>query len=109
MAFPLTPGQSADMSMLAATLDQVRVPGAAGLPRTRPERVITDKCRPSRANRAWLREHGIAARDDQIAHRRGRPSRPIEFGGEQQQRYRDLNVVQRCFNKLEQWRGIAMR
>ena len=113
LAFVLTPGQTADTTMLAATLDQVRVPGALGRPRTRPDRVIADKGYPSRANRAWLRERGIAAtipeRDDQIAHRRKRRGRPIDFGDEQQHRYKDRNVVERCFNKLKQWRGIAMR
>ena len=103
LAFLLTPGQSADTSMLAATLDQIRVPGPAGRPRTRPDRVIADKGYPSRANRAWLRERGIAAtipeRDDQIAHRRKRRGRPIDFGEQQQQRYKDRNVVERCFNK----------
>jgi transposase len=113
LAFVLTPGQAADTSMLAATLDQIRVPGATGRPRTRPDRVIADKGYPSRANRSWLRQRGIAAtipeRDDQIAHRRRRPGRPIDFGDEQQHRYKDRNVVERCFNKLKQWRGIAMR
>ena len=37
-------------------------------------------------NRAWLRERGVKAtipeRDDQIAHRRKRPGRPIDFGDE---------------------------
>lgn len=75
-------------------------------------------CSPTRAtrqkaNRAWLRQHGIAAtipeRDDQIAHRRRKPGRPIDFGVEQQERYKGRNVVERCFNKLKQWRGIAMR
>lgn len=47
--------------------------------------------------------------DDQIGHRRKKPGRPIEFGDEQKERYRGRNVVERCFNKLEQWRGIAMR
>ena len=48
-------------------------------------------------------------RDDQIAHRRKKPGRPIDFGETQRVRYRDRNVVERCFNKLKQWRGIAMR
>jgi transposase len=113
LAFVLTPGQAADTSMLGATLDQIRVPGATGRPRTGPDRVIADKGYPSRANRAWLRERGIAAtipeRDDQIAHRRRRPGRPIDFGDAQRHRYKDRNVVERCFNKLKQWRGIAMR
>lgn len=113
LAFILTPGQTADTSMLTATLEQIRVPGTHGRPRTRPDRVIADKGYPSRANRAWLREHGIAAtipeRADQIAHRRKRPGRPIDLGDEQRERYRGRNVVERCFNRLKQWRGIAMR
>ncbi len=68
---------------------------------------------PSKANRAWLHQHGFAAtipeRDDQIAHRRRKPGRPIDFGVEQRDRYRGRNVVERCFNQLKQWRGIAMR
>jgi transposase len=109
----ITGGQVADTSMLVDTLAQVRVPGPRGRPRTRPDRLIADKGYPSKANRAWLREHGIAAtipeRADQIAHRRKRPGRPIEFGDEQRARYQGRNVVERCFNKLKQWRGIAMR
>ena len=99
--------------MLADTLDEIRVPGASGRPRSRPDRVLADKGYPSRANRAWLRERGIAAtipeRDDQIAHRRKRPGRPIDFADTQRTRYRGRNVVERCFNRLKQWRGIAMR
>jgi transposase len=113
LAFILTPGQAADTSMLAATLEQIRVPGGRGRPRTRPDRVMADKGYPSRSNRTWLRERGIAAtipeRDDQIAHRRKRRGRPIDFGDQQRERYRGRNVVVRCFNKLKQWRGIAMR
>lgn len=113
LAFILTPGQAADTSMLPATLEQIRVPGIAGRPRTRPDRVLADKGYPSRANRAWLRQRGTAVtipeRDDQIAHRRNHPGRPIDFGEHQRRRYRGRNVVERCFNKLKQWRGIAMR
>lgn len=113
LAFVLTPGQAADTSMLAATLSEIRVPGARGRPRSRPLRVLADKGYPSKANRAWLRQRGIAAtipeRDDQIAHRRKKAGRPIDFGEQQRVRYRDRNVVERCFNKLKQWRGIAMR
>lgn len=74
---------------------------------------MADKGYPSRANRAWLREHGVATtipeRDDQIAHRRKKRGRPVDFGDEQRERYKGRNVVERCFNKLKQWRGIAMR
>lgn len=113
LAFILTPGQTADTSMLTATLSEIRIPGARGKPRSRPDRVLANKGHPSKANRAWLRGHGIAAtipeRDDQIAHRRQRRGRPIDFGDQQRTRYRGRNGVERCFNKLKQWRGIAMR
>ncbi|MFF1496630.1 transposase [Streptomyces sp. NPDC058304] len=86
LAFILTGGQAADTTMLPDTLDEIRVAGATGRPRQRPDRLLADKGYPSRANRAWLREHGIATtipeRDDQIAHRRKRPGRPIDFGDE---------------------------
>ena len=51
----------------------------------------------------------IPERDDQIAHRRRKRGRPIDFGDEQQERYKGRNVVERCFNWLKRWRGIAMR
>ena len=99
--------------MLVPTLGQIRVPGAVGRPRTRPDRVLADKGYPSKANRAWLRAHGIAAtipeRDDQIAHRRNRPGRPIDFGEQQRARYRGRNVVERCFNRRKQFRDLATR
>ncbi|NYI41293.1 transposase [Demequina lutea] len=106
-------GNINDTIMMATVLDDISVPRPQGRPRTRPGRVLADKGYPSKANRAWLRQHGIAAtipeRDDQIAHRRRKPGRPIDFGPLQQERYRGRNVVERCFNRLKQWRGIAMR
>lgn len=51
----------------------------------------------------------IPERDDQIALRRKKPGRPIDFGEQQKARYRARNVVERCLNMLKQWRGIAMR
>lgn len=113
LAFVLTPGQAADTSMLIDTLSEIRVAGRIGRPRSRPDWVLADKGYPSKANRAWLRERDIATtipeRDDQIAHRRRKPGRPIDFGNEQKERYKGRNVVERCFNQLKQWRGIAMR
>ncbi|MFS0792860.1 IS5 family transposase [Microbacterium sp. 1P10AE] len=110
----ITGGNINDTTMMTAVLEDIRVPrDGKGRPRTRPDRVLADKGYPSKANRAWLRERGIAAtipeRDDQIAHRRKKPGRPIDFGDQQQERYKGRNVVERCFNRLKQWRGIAMR
>lgn len=45
-------------------------------------------------------------RSDQREHRARRPGRPLAFDHE---RYRHRNVVERCFNRLKQWRGIATR
>jgi transposase len=110
----VTGGTVNDTTMMTAVLKDICVPRAGkGRPRTRPDRVLADKGYPSKANRAWLRDRGIAAtipeRDDQIAHRRKKPGRPIDFGDQQKTRYRGRNVVERCFNRLKQWRGIALR
>jgi len=114
LAAVLTAGNINDTTMMAATLDQIRVPRLGpGRPRTRPERVLADKGYPSKANRAWLADRGIKAtipdRADQHANRAARGSaggRPPAFDP---QTYRGRNVVERCFNKLKGWRGIAMR
>lgn len=109
----ITGGNINDTTMMTTTLDEICVPRDTGRARQRPDRVMADKGYPSKKNRAWLREKGIAAtipeRDDQVAHRRRKPGRPIDFGDEQKTRYRGRNVVERCFNGLKQWRGIAMR
>lgn len=110
----ITGGNVNDATMMSAVLENIRVPRAGkARPRTRPDRVLADKGYPLKANRAWLRDRGIAAtipdRDDQIAHRRRRGGRPIDFGAQQHVRYKGRNVVERCFNRLKQWRGIAMR
>jgi len=113
LGWVITGGNINDTTMMAAALEQIRVPRPVGRPRQRPDRVIADKGYPSRKNRAWLRERTIATtipeRDDQIAHRQKKPGRPIDFGDAQQKRYKGRNVVERCFSKLKQWRGIAMR
>ena len=44
-----------------------------------------------------------------MAHRREKPGRPVDLGDQQRERHQGRAVVERCFNRLEQWRGIAMR
>lgn len=114
MAFLLTGGNINDCTQLTALLEAITVPRPGlGPPRRRPERVIADKGYSSRAIRLYLRQRGIPAtipeRADQIAgrgrrgHRGGRPpafDRAI---------YRRRNVVERCFQRLKQFRGIATR
>jgi transposase len=74
---------------------------------------MADKAYLSAANRAYLRRRGIAAvipvKEDQKKHRRARGragERPPAFDPE---RYKERNTVERCFNKLKQFRAVATR
>lgn len=110
----LTGGQASDMTHLEPVLDAIAVPRADGRGvRKHPEQVLADKGYTSKANRELLRERGIKAtipeRDDQLRHRKNRGSRggrPYAFD---RVAYRGRNVVERCFNRLKQWRGVATR
>ena len=110
----LTPGNINDTTMLAETIDRIRVPKIGpGRPRTRPSRLLADKGYPSKSNRAHLAARGIKTtipdRADQRQNRLKKGShggRPPAFDKEI---YKGRNVVERSFNRLKNWRGIAMR
>lgn len=92
----------------------IRVPRTGpGRPRTRPDAVLGDRAYSSRAIRNHLRRRGIRAvipqPSDQVGHRlrRGRGGgRPPAFDA---QAYKQRNTVERCINRLKQWRGLALR
>lgn len=108
------PGQAGDCPVLPLLLGELRVPRCGpGRPRTTPESVRADKAYSSRANRQLLRSRGIKAvipeRTDQIANRARRGSaggRPVSYDTED---YKGRNVVERFFNRVKHWRGIASR
>lgn len=110
----LTPGQAGDNPQLLPALDAIRVPRQGpGRPRSRPEEVLADKAYSHPSTRAALRSRGIRftspERSDQLARRAARGcagGRPPRFDAET---YKGRNVVERCFNRLKQWRGIATR
>jgi transposase len=84
-----------------------------GRPRTRPRHMLGDKAFSSKAIRAYLRRRRITATiaepADQIKHRHNRGSRggrPPTFDAD---RYKQRNVVERCNNKLKQYRAVATR
>ncbi|MGX1127882.1 transposase [Streptomyces glaucescens] len=72
--------------------------------------MVADKGYSACTFHAYLRRRGIKAtipkRVDQLAGRRRRRERPCAFDRAVYQR---RNVVERCFNRLKQWRGIATR
>ncbi|CAM5615202.1 Transposase OS=Streptomyces glaucescens OX=1907 GN=SGLAU_32245 PE=4 SV=1 [Streptomyces glaucescens] len=114
LAFTVTAGQAGDAPAFETVMSRIRVPRTGpGRPRTRPLAVLADRAYSSRAIRAHLRRRGIRAvipqPSDQIGHRlrRGRlGGRPPGFDSEA---YKQRNTVERCINRLKQWRGLATR
>jgi transposase len=110
----VSPGQAADSPVLPMLLDQLRVPRhGPGRPRTRPTRLRADKAYSSRGHRALLRTRGITAvipePADQAGHRRrkgSRGGRPVSYDTAD---YRHRNVIERFFNRMKNWRGLATR
>ncbi|MFD6919688.1 IS5 family transposase [Streptomyces sp. NPDC059944] len=114
LAFTLTGGNTNDCTQFTAVMEAIRVPRAGpGRPRTRPAHVLGDKGYSSRAIRTWLRRRGIGhtipERADQVRNRLRRGSRGGRPPAFDKQLYKRRNVVERCFNRLKQWRGIATR
>ncbi|MFJ9884712.1 IS5 family transposase [Streptomyces sp. NPDC091287] len=113
LAFVLTAGQAGDAPAFTEVVARLRVPRRVGRPRTRPDMVLSDKAYSSRAIREHLRRRGIRTvipvPADQQGHRLRRGShggRPPAFDREA---YKQRNTVERCINRLKQWRGIATR
>jgi transposase len=108
----LTPGQVHDSMQLAPVLDAIRVPrlGRRGRPRKRPDHLLADKGYSYPKCRHLLRRRGIPhtipERRDQLARRAKHPGRPLVFDAS---RYTRRNLVERCINRLKQWRGVATR
>jgi transposase len=114
LVIAVTPGQANDSPALPKLLAELRVPRQGpGRPRTTPEAVRADKAYSARAHRAALRARGITAvipePADQIGHRKykgSRGGRPVNFDAED---YKNRNVVERAFNHIKNWRGLATR
>lgn len=108
----LSPGQAGDNPYLVPLLDaHAATTRLTGEPRT--FRLLADKAYAHDSTRATLRtrriSHTIPERSDQIARRKAKGSaggRPPSFDP---QTYCHRNTVERSFNRLKQWRGIATR
>ncbi|WTW49285.1 IS5 family transposase [Streptomyces sp. NBC_00015] len=114
LAVLVTPGQRHDSICAQPLLERIRVPRTGrGRPRCRPDQVIADKAYSSRGFRAYLRKRGIGhtipQKNDQQRHRHNRGSRGGRPPSFDRQVYRQRNIVERCFNRLKGFRGIATR
>ncbi|MBM4795032.1 IS5 family transposase [Streptomyces sioyaensis] len=113
LAFVLTAGQAGDAPAFTDVMARLRVPRRRGRPRTRTDVVLADKAYSSRAIHDRLRKRGIRTvipiPADQRGHRLRRGSqggRPPAFDRET---YKQGNTVERCINRLKQWREFATR
>ncbi|MEK8225025.1 IS5 family transposase [Oerskovia sp. M15] len=114
LAVVVTPGQSHDGRALELVLADIWVPRlAVGRPRTTPPAVLGDKAYSSRGNREMLRRRGIKVvipePSDQQANRKRRGAKGGRPPKLDRETYKQRNVVERSFNLLKQWRGLATR
>jgi transposase len=104
LAVLLTAGERHEQSVFEPLMEcgAVTRPGGRGRPRQRPRRVVGDKGYSSGTVRRYLRRRGIGAtipkkRDE-------RPQRTFDRA-----LYRERNTVERCINRLKQFRRVATR
>jgi transposase len=92
VAFALTPGNVADITMATSLLGAV----------DKPKRLLADKAYDADSFRNWLKHRKIKAVIPSTATRR--TPYPLD-----QKIYRRRNVIERMFCKLKNWRRIATR
>lgn len=99
----MTPGQRHEATQVERLLEQGAVQRRRGRPRIRPKRVAGDKGDTGRPVRQYLRRRGIGA---VIPRQRRESRRGVRFD---RVAYRERNQVERCINRLKQYRAIATR
>jgi transposase len=100
----LTAGERHEQSVFEPLMERgaVKRPGGRGRPRHRPKRLVGDKGYSSRKVRHYLRRHGIRATIPKKRNERPQQSFDREL-------YRERNKVERCINRLKQFRRVATR
>jgi transposase len=107
-------GQCNDAAWLVSVLDAIRVPRlGVGRPRKRPAKLRVDRAYSFNKQRKVLRRRGIILvspeREDAKASRLAKGAkggRPPSFD---KQAYKGRNVVERCINRLKDFRAVATR
>ncbi len=103
ITFLLTVGERHEAVVFEQLMEQGAVKrSGAGRPRLRPKRVSGDKGYSSSKIRRYLRRRGIRITIPRKANERHR-------GQFDKALYRQRNRVERCFNRLKQYRRIATR
>lgn len=110
----MSEGQASDPTFLVPILDAVRVPRVlGGRPRKRPTTIRLDRAYGARFYRKQLRARGIRCvcpeRGDA---RKARLKRGTKGGRPpkcDREAYKGRNVVERCINRLKDFRAIATR
>ena len=107
LAHCLSPGQHADSRYFKALLEQVRLPGTSGRPRTRSRYIIADKGYDSDDQRHYCTRHGMRPI---IPYRRmhRRPRRGLLHPFDRP-KYRQRNIVERVFSWLKEKRHFNTR
>ncbi|WP_442806116.1 IS5 family transposase [Streptomyces sp. NBC_01257] len=120
LAIVLTAGQAGDAPACAHVMARLRVPRRRGRPRTRPDVVLADKT--SHADKRHTPPARSASTSASAVSGRSSPFRPISGATgcgaaagaaghphSTARQYKQRNTVERCINRLKQWRGIATR
>ena len=103
MTFVLTGGQRHEAIALEPLMEQGSVKRAdKGRPRLRPKRIAGDKAYSSQKIRRYLRRRGIR-------YTIPRKSNEHKGGKFDKALYRQRSWVERCFNRLKQFRRVATR
>lgn len=110
----VTAGQCNDAAWLERVLDEVRVPRLGkGRPRKRPSRLRLDRAYSYKKQRQVLRRRGIGCispeREDAKKHRLAKGSKGGRPPACDVQAYKGRNVIERCINRLKDFRAIATR
>lgn len=107
LSFVLSPGHHADSSYFIPTMETIRLPSPQGRPRKRCQHIVADKGYDSDALRRYCDRYRmrptIAYRR---MHRKPRPGLPRIFD---KVKYRQRNVIERCFGWLKEIRRLCTR
>jgi transposase len=107
LTFTLPPGQDSDTRHFIPTLERVQLPGPSGRPRKRCRFIVADKGYDSEPLRRYCDQHRmkpIIAR--RKMKRKPRPGAPRGFD---KPRYRERNIIERCFGWIKELRRVCAR